>query len=253
MPIDPATWRELFEAAYEINSARNHGDFGAAVVAAMQRLITAEVAIFQVLDRDRQRIITRMAPENPFTPEEIAYHAAHSDEMPLVAYYGRTGDTRARRISDVIDERTWRESEYYRVCQQRLDQPYVIALPITVTESIAAGLSFTRRTTDFTLHDCELLDAFAPHFRQAWERHENPWAEQRQLEAQRRLQKRGLSPRESEVLFWATEGKENREIAMILGLRLGTVQEYMTSLIAKLDQENRHAATVFAINLLKKP
>ena len=252
MPLDPHTWRELFEAVYEINSARNHGDFGAAVVAALRRLIAAEVAIYQVLDRDRQRLVVRMAPENPFTPEELSYHAAHSHANPLVAYYARTGDTRARRISDVIDERTWRESEYYRVCQTRLDLPYCLALPVTVNASIAAGLSFTRRHADFTLHDCELLDAFAPHFRQAWERHENPWAEQRQLEAQRRLQERGLSPRESEVLFWATEGKENREIATILGLRLGTVQEYVTSLVAKLEQENRHAATVFAIGLLKQ-
>lgn len=251
MPIDPKTWRELFEAVYEIHSAKDHADFAAAVVAGMRRLITAEVAVFQVLDRDNRRILTRMSPENPFTPEEIAYYTAHSDEMPLVPYYARTGDTQARRMSDVIDTREWLESNYYRTCLARLDLPHCLALPITVTESAVAALSFNRRGEDFTLHDCELLDAFAPHFRLAWERHENPWAGQRQFDARRRLCELGLSPRESEVLYWMTEGKQNREIAMILGVQLGTVQEYVGGILSKLGQENRHAATVFAIDLLK--
>lgn len=252
MPIDPQTWSELLDAVYEIHSTDNHADFAAAVVAGMRRLILADVAVFQVLDRDRQRIVTRMSPEDAFTPEELAYHTAHSGEMPLVAYYARTGDTRARRISDVIDQREWMESEYYRVCQRRLVLPYCLALPIMVNESIVAGLSFTRRGEDFTLRDCELLDTFAPHFRLAWDRHENPWAEQRQLDAQWRLQKRGLSPRESEVLFWMTEGKLNREIATLLGLTLGTVQDNVSRILTKLELENRHAATVFAIGLLRK-
>jgi len=251
MPIDPNTWRELFEAVYEMNSAESHTDFAAAVVAGMIRLIEADVAVFQVLDRDKQRILTRMVPEDPFTPAEVAYYVAHSDEMPLVPYYARTCDPRARRMSDVIDQSEWLGSQYYRTCLQRLDLPHCLALPITVGASTVAALSFNRHSEDFSTRDCELLDAFAPHFRLAWERHENPWAEHRQHEAQRRLQELGLSPRESEVLFWVTEGKQNREIATILGLQLGTVQEYVTNLLVKLGQENRHAATVFAISVLK--
>jgi DNA-binding CsgD family transcriptional regulator len=251
MPIAPSTWRELFEAVFEINSAKNHADFAAAVVTGMQRLIATEIAVFQVLDRDAQRILTRMAPEDPFTPEEVAYYTAHSEEMPLVPYYARTGDTRARRISDVIEPDEWLASDYYRLCLARLDLPHCLALPITVTESTVAALSFNRRGQDFTPRDCELLDAFAPHFRLAWERHENPWAEQRQLAAQRRLQTLGLPRRACEVLYWMTEGKQNREIATILGIQLGTVQEYVGGILEKLGQENRHAATVFAIKLLR--
>jgi len=49
-----------------------------------------------------------------------------------------------------------------------------------------------------------------------------------------------------------TEGKQNREIATILGIQLGTVQEYVAKILTKLEQENRHATTVFAINLLRQ-
>lgn len=145
MPSDPQTWRELFEAAYKINSAKNHADFGVAVVAGMRRLIKAEITVFQVLDRDHQRILTRMAPDDPFTPEEVVYYTTHSDEMPLVSYYARTGDAQARRMSDVVDPREWLESKYYRTCLRRLDLPHCLALPITVTASTVAGLSFNRR------------------------------------------------------------------------------------------------------------
>lgn len=253
MPIDPNTWRELFDAVYEMNSAANHADFAASVVAGMIRLIRSDVSVFQVLDRTAGRIVTRMAPSDCFTPEEVAYYSTHSEEMPLVPYYARTGDTRARRMTDVIDHTVWLESKYYRICLQRLDLPYCLALPITVTESIVAAISFNRRDEDFSLRDCELLDAFGPHFRQAWQRHQNPWkdAKTEELSVRRRFEKLGLSPRESEVLFWMTEGKQNREIATILGIRLGTVQEYVADILDKLAQENRHAATVFALQQLR--
>jgi DNA-binding CsgD family transcriptional regulator len=168
-----------------------------------------------------------------------------------VAYYAQGADPKARRVSDVIDQAAWVETDFYRQCLQRLQFLHWVALPLEINESTVVALSFARRDPDFTERDCELLDAFAPHFRLAWERHENPWAGQRQLTAQRRFQALGLSPRESEVLYWMTEGKQNPEIAAILGIRLGTVQEYVADILKKLGQENRHAATVFALQRLR--
>jgi DNA-binding NarL/FixJ family response regulator len=234
-----------------MNAAKDHAGFGAAVVAGMGQLIRADVSVFQVLDRNSGRILTNMSPPDAFTPEEIAYYSAHSEQMPMVAYYARTRDPLARRMSDVIDEQCWLSSAYYRTCLARLALPYCLGLPITIDASTVAALSFNRAGMDFTRHDCELLDAFAPHFRLAWERHDNPWAEQRQLAAQKHLQGLGLTPRESEVLFWMAEGKQNREIATILGIQLGTVQQHVAVILEKLRQENRHAATVFAIHLRK--
>jgi DNA-binding CsgD family transcriptional regulator len=252
MPIDSQTWRELFDAVYEINSAANHADFGAAVVAAMSRLIRADLAVFQLLDRGAGRIMTRMVPEDPFTTEEVGYYSTHSDEMPMVPYFARTADPKARRMTDITDHDEWVGSKYYQICLSRLDLPYCLALPITVTESIVAALSFNRRGKDFTTRDCELLDAFAPHFRQSWQRHKNPWRDSKAEEqaARKCFEGLGLKHRESEVLYWITEGKQNREIAIILGIQLSTVQEYVAGILDKLGQENRHSATVFALKQL---
>src|SRR5690554_2768207 len=90
---------------------------------------------------------------------------------------------------------------------------HCLVLPVKIDASTVVALSFSRRSPDFTRDDCELLDAFGPHLRLAWQRHKNPWADRRELDCRRQLQELGLSPRESEVLFWMTEGKLNREIA----------------------------------------
>jgi len=251
MAIDQKTWQQLLDAIFVMNSADNHSSFGEAVVAGLSRLVVADVTIFQVLDRKAQRIVTHMSPPMPYTEEEVAYYAAHSEENPLASYYTREGDPKALRMSDVIDQAEWEASTFYRTCCQRLGLAYSLVLPVNVDPSIVVALSFDRRSPDFTTEDCELLDAFGPHLRLAWQRHENPWADRREFEKRKRLQSLGLSSRESEVLFWMTEGKLNREIAMLLGLKLGTVQDNVSRILAKLELENRHAATVFAIAKLR--
>jgi len=253
MPIHPNSWQQLLDTIYEIHSAGNHTSFSERVVSGLSRMIVADVVVFHVLDPKTQRILTHMSPPAPHTEEEVAYYTAHPDKHPVGAYYFRHPDAPALRISDVIGEEEWLASDYYRNCLQRLGLVYSVILPVKIDESIVVALSFSRRTPDFTREDCDLLDAFAPHLRLAWQRHENPWADRRELEGCRRLQCLGLSPRESEVLFWMTEGKLNREIATMLGLSLGTVQDHVAHLLAKLGQENRHAATVFAISQLRPP
>jgi two-component system response regulator DesR len=65
----------------------------------------------------------------------------------------------------------------------------------------------------------------------AWESGENP-----------------LSPRENEVLELAAEGAEPTEIAEALHLSVGTVRNYLTSVVAKLNARNRVDAIRTAVD-----
>lgn len=51
-----------------------------------------------------------------------------------------------------------------------------------------------------------------------------------------------LTRRENEVMRWVAEGKSNANIAIILGLTLGTVGKHLQACFAKLGVENRTAA-----------
>jgi DNA-binding CsgD family transcriptional regulator len=69
------------------------------------------------------------------------------------------------------------------------------------------------------------------------------------------LCRRGLTPRESEILWWVTEGKTNREIAIILGRSARTVQIHLNNVYRKLGVETRTAAAMLALraSLVRDP
>ena len=51
-----------------------------------------------------------------------------------------------------------------------------------------------------------------------------------------------LSPREREVIHWLSEGKRDREIAVILGLSARTIEKHVCHILEKLGVETRTAA-----------
>ena len=60
----------------------------------------------------------------------------------------------------------------------------------------------------------------------------------------------GLTARETEVLYWITEGKTNPEIAIILDASPDTVKKHATNLYAKLGVPTRTSAARCALSVL---
>jgi DNA-binding response OmpR family regulator/DNA-binding CsgD family transcriptional regulator len=60
----------------------------------------------------------------------------------------------------------------------------------------------------------------------------------------------GLTGRESQVLFWISNGKSNRDIAEILGMSPRTVNKHLEQIFPKLGVENRTAAARVALKRL---
>jgi DNA-binding CsgD family transcriptional regulator len=73
--------------------------------------------------------------------------------------------------------------------------------------------------------------------------------EQQTLSSQA-LEPLGLTRRQAEALFWAAQGKTNREIGRILAVGLRTVEAYLSTVYKKLGVENRFAAIRCALTLL---
>ncbi len=64
-------------------------------------------------------------------------------------------------------------------------------------------------------------------------------------------QRLGVTAREAEVLLWLARGKQNRDIAHILGLSPRTVDKHLEQIYAKLDVENRVSAAAIAMRALR--
>ena len=62
----------------------------------------------------------------------------------------------------------------------------------------------------------------------------------------------GLTIRESEVLYWLSNGKTNKEIALILDIGARTVNKHLEQVFVKLGVENRTTAAGIAIRILAK-
>ncbi|MFT2092880.1 response regulator [Paraglaciecola sp. 2405UD69-4] len=59
-----------------------------------------------------------------------------------------------------------------------------------------------------------------------------------------------ITNRESEVLYWLSNGKSNKEIALILNIGSRTVNKHLEQVFAKLGVENRTTAAGIAIRIL---
>lgn len=60
----------------------------------------------------------------------------------------------------------------------------------------------------------------------------------------------GLTPRETEILFWVAQGKTNPEVATILGMQVCTVKKHLENFLPKLGVETRLAAALRAHEFL---
>jgi DNA-binding CsgD family transcriptional regulator len=65
------------------------------------------------------------------------------------------------------------------------------------------------------------------------------------------LQSLGLTKREAEVLLWASKGKRNAEIAIILGTMPKTITKHLERIFQKLEVETRTAAANVALERLR--
>jgi DNA-binding CsgD family transcriptional regulator len=102
----------------------------------------------------------------------------------------------------------------------------------------------------FLVHQQETLNVLMPHLaeicRRVWVRTSAPSTEG----LCRRIQQKGVTAREAEVLSWVLQGKSNHEIALIMAISVQTVKNHLRSAYPKLGVENRTSAIT---NFLTSP
>jgi DNA-binding CsgD family transcriptional regulator len=71
--------------------------------------------------------------------------------------------------------------------------------------------------------------------------------EERDLYLLNSLEMLGLSDRETEVLYWIVQGRDNKAIASQLSIHTSTVRKHLESIYDKLDVQSRTEAIVQAL------
>jgi DNA-binding CsgD family transcriptional regulator len=156
-------------------------------------------------------------------------------------------------LRDFYSQRALENTDFYQEIYHPLrfaDQCFA-HVPSNAGEVVFVGL-FRDGGMAFDTADKELLAALQPHLINA-HRLAQAVSAGRELPLSPELFCRaGFTPRESEVLFWLTQGKTTNDIAALLRIRSDSVRAHITTLYDKLGVGHRASAATRAIKLARR-
>lgn len=251
MSIGLRDYQVLLKVIENLCSARTPGEVQQATLEGLAGVVPGDCYDLVLFGSSQPENDAFFANPGTYTEDEMRYMLENAGKHPLAGAFLQ-GDPGAISISQLVSSRQWQNSKFYRESgYQRLGLKHELAALVPgVTPTSVAAVSVLR-SRDFSERDREILNHLRPHLGRAWK--STLIAKLLPSPAQIRQTFPHLSDRESEVLFWITEGKQNREIADILQRSLTTVQEHVENLLRKLGMENRHAMTTFALRALLEP
>ena len=226
---------EFLEVAGEVDGV---DPFPEPVLAALRRLIPADVVSYGELDREgagwRAGISWQGVPRADVTPDIREAHLRFTHQKLHPPWAQAAG--RAVRWSDLLSRRRLQRLDVYAEVGRPLNAEYELELWLLTPEGVAGGFAFDRCERDFSERDLRVLDTLRPHLVQLWRnaRRRPPAADGL------------LTPREREILAWVARGKTNREIAAGLYLAPGTVRKHLDNVYAKLGVGSRAGAVARA-------
>lgn len=252
-PLVASDLRQVLDILRRLNTCRSPAAFACDGVQALLDLIPAETLCMQLLQMNGEPILTITNPDWPYTSGQVAFYRKHIDQHPMVRHCF-TGDVRlALRMSDVIPMKAFLQHPIYLNCMKPHGLRFTLGIIIfSGGPGYQTAISFDRRDRDFTLRECGLLDALAPHLSLLMHQLElvsgrkRPWREPstRDWLAGELL----VSNREAEILLHLLEGRSDADIAAQVGLSKQTVKKHLQNAYRKLGLTSRHAAA----NLLRE-
>lgn len=161
------------------------------------------------------------------------------------------GESAPMRLSDLISMRQLQRTDLYHEIFHVIHIRHQIGIPVR-SSVVLGGLTINRDVRDFRGDDLKLACILAPQIATAFEadlllRKLRRAAFKPAEVDHTRLRRLSLSRREAEILIWLSDGKRDREIAIILGISVRTVNHHVRVILQKLHVENRTAAVQFAL------
>ena len=194
--------------------------------AAMRVRATATLESSALMNADLMERMERFGTDHPFT-----------------RYSLQTQDPTALKFSDFYSPQQWHRSQLYNEFYRQAGVEHLLGVMSFASKNLTTlNLARPPRTRDFNDRERAFLNVLRPHFDQAVRK-----ARQHRVHgdsARRPLEDYGLSPREAEVARWLAQGKTNVEIAVILQMRVRTVEKHVERILDRFAVENRTVAAL---------
>lgn len=235
MTFRPADFHRLNRAILAVHAAPTMAQFATHLLQALREVVRGDIAVVdwkggaleggrpltdqpQGLSADVNAALRRHLPDNPM------YLRRH----------------RATSISDVLPRRAWQRSALYGEAYGRLGQQDGLGIDIALGADQVLTLNTTRARRGFNERERLGLDLLRPHVLQHAHRLDARSRMREVLQTPQAMSR--LTAREREVLHWVADGRSNAAIALLLGIRPGTVKRHLENLYAKLGVDGRGEA-----------
>lgn len=245
---------------HELYAQRNSESFKRRVLETIPNLVPSELTTYNEMDLRTSKNVWEWEPVPSDFAELTEIFANCMDENPCVAYYRRTGDGRATKISDFLTQRELRKLGYYDEYLRRVVLEYRMSVVIPKPPHSVIALALGRGGKDFSERDRLMLDLLRPHLMQAQdnaaaltrirEEAARPHQAKGVLLSRGSQELLGLTDREADILLGIAQGKTNQQIATSLYVSPLTVKTHLQHVYRKLGVGSRTEALTQALEML---
>jgi DNA-binding CsgD family transcriptional regulator len=256
--IDFERGLQLVERVAEDSASASR--FARSGVEAIATLISSDLTTLSVCNLKTGHRQAVGLPGQGLSRSDIAAFDRHFFDHPLVRHHGFDGGRSSWRISDSLSRREFHRTDLYNEHYRRVGMRHAMAVPIYVARGNLVSFVLNRSSRDFSDRERACADLVRPIlsslYQTACER-SRPNAQDDNANATTRSAMRGpamvpepaasqilLTTREQEVIRWVSFGKTDRDIAVLLGISVRTVQKHLENSFVKLGVETRTAAAM---------
>lgn len=244
---------KVLDALQRLYAAEDTEKFPEVMMSVADEIIPCVNLSFDIINTKTGAARNGFLRATPITHEDFMERWGHlNTEHPGIKFLKEGGVAPVISMSDFLTTRQFRETALCRDIFQPLGTEHQLGIILPV-DGYVVGIAMNR-DIPFTEDERRLVERLHPHFVQAFRRTQVFGSLQSARPVDHASWRRaGLTRRECDVLQWVMEGKRNREIAIILGLRPRTVDTHIVNLFAKLGVQTRTTAANRARELLQRP
>jgi DNA-binding CsgD family transcriptional regulator len=197
--------RALLEFVRDLHGRHDLDGLGEYVLRGLPRVVRSEITAYNEINPRRRRIAWRDEPSLASAfPEGREVFQRHMADHPLIRHYQRSGDGSARKISDFLTLRQFRELGLYREFFARLDGgDHQMVIALAAPPPLVIGISLNRDHRDFTERDRAVMNLLRPHVLHAYRTAERAAALAEALE----LVRRGVDRHRCGLIVVAPDGQ----------------------------------------------
>lgn len=158
----------LLEVVHQMYEARSSAALALHVGRAVHRLVPGEISTYTDLDPHGGELLEWTWPAEAISPAGQQVFRQLASGHPLIACYARTGDGRARTISDLLTRQQLRMSPLYNeYVRPYCGTEHQMSIAVAATPTRVIGVTIARSGRDFSDRERQMFDLLRPHVVQA--------------------------------------------------------------------------------------